>query len=167
MEHCSTATWCTIPLGWWARPDVLQSSCSYNCSSDTIWAGQPSEQNGETLNGSRYSCGANEQESQGKRSSLTAVCHPHKEYLLPLKVLPFCSEVCPTGPNDAASTAITIHQLQTYGLDNQPKKYMYNQINTEHVCTYGCGYYTNIKSVLYIATALYVVLETRPATCII
>lgn len=78
-------------------------------------------------------CGDDKQESQGKRSSLIAVRHPHKEHLLLSRVSPFCSEV--SHPNGATIIAITNygslitdHQLRIAGLDSRPEEYCNNQL---------------------------------------
>ena len=69
----------------------LQSVISY-CRSgnvikrDQLWNKMANPQWEQVL------CGHNEQESQSKQSRLVTVHHPHKEYLLLLRVLPFSSE---------------------------------------------------------------------------
>lgn len=80
-----------------------------NCySSDVIRAGQALEQNGEILNSNRYSLW---------RRQTGKSCRPHKEYLLPLRVLPFCSKAFP--PKWCHCYGNNLYcQLQTSGLDN-------------------------------------------------
>ena len=51
-------------------------------------------------------CRDDEQESQSKRSNVIAVCRPHKQYLLPLRVLPILFQISPH-TNDDTTTAIT------------------------------------------------------------